>query len=413
MLPLKLDLMSREAFAALDLHKRNEYLQKLAAEFSQKSGRPVFTLGKEALARLRRFYLRRSYADLERGKVDLKISDPELAAALRSLGETIKGSEHKADVIGMLKSELPGPVLREAPDDDSQLSLFVPAIYDAPLKDDVNLMDIAPFSISKNRRATMIRYELKDSIITVDGSAEHGLATVFDYDIFLHMVSYLAEEARRYRIDEGKGLRPTLPARVYRPNASHILKFCRRSSGGRQYKDLEAALDRLAGTRLKVVPMHGGKRREVLNVPLIDKYRVVSATANGHVDQVEIYIPTWVYESVVREKGAPQILTLNPDYFLISQGLGRVIYRLARRAAAKDEARYSIAEIHKRSGSPQALPQFTQMLKQLVANAKVFPFPDYDLDLVEGQNSQLLRMRYRGGGADLARTEAAALPLAR
>src|ERR1700722_15166191 len=219
MRPMKLDLISRETFAALSLHERNDFLQKLAAEFSEKTTRPITVLDKDALARLRRFYMRRSFADLDRGEANLKVADPELAEVLRSLGEAIKGSENKDDVIGMLKSELPGPLLREAPDDDSQLSLFVPTIYDAPLKDDVNLMDIAPFSISKNRRSTMIRYELKDSIITVDGSAEHGLATVFDYDIFLHMMSYLAEETRRYRIDESKGLRPSLPPRVYRPSA--------------------------------------------------------------------------------------------------------------------------------------------------------------------------------------------------
>ena len=406
MRPIKLDLISREAFAAMDLHERNAYLQKLAADFSTKTERPIIELNRDALARLRVFYMRRSFADLDRGKTDLKIADPELAEALRRLGEAIRHDERDVDAVGMLKAELPGPVLREAPTDDQQFSLFVPTIYDAPVKDDVNLMDVAPFSIAKNRRAKMIRYELKDSIITVDGSAEHGLATVFDYDIFLHMVSYLAEEARRYHVDVNKGLRPSLPARIYRPNASHILKFCRRSSGGRQYKDLESCLDRLAGTRIKIVPLHGGKRREVVNMPLIDKYRVVSETTNGHVDEIEIYIPVWVYDAVVREKGTPQILTLNPDYFLISQGLGRVVYRLARRAAAKAEARYSIAEVHKRSGSPQALPQFAQMLRQLVASTKIFPLPDYDLDLIEGQSGQLLRMRYRGEGAATARTDA-------
>ncbi|WP_315765667.1 MULTISPECIES: replication initiator protein A [unclassified Bradyrhizobium] len=406
---VKLDLIPRETFAALSLYERNDYLQKLAAEFSEKTSRPVFVLDKEALARLRVFYMRRSFADLERGGV--KIADPELAAALRSLGETIKGSEHKADVVAMLKAELPAPLLREAPADDGQLSLFVPVIFDAPIKDDVNLMDIAPFTMSKNRRLTLLRYEMKDSIITVAGSPEYGLANVFDYDIFLHMLSYLNEEVRRYRIDEAKGLRPSLPSQVYRPSASHILKFCRRSSGGKQYKNLEAALDRLAGTRLKIVPLNGGKRREIMNVPFIDKYRVVSETATGHIDQVEIYIPMWVYDLVVRGKGSPHILTLNPDYFLISQGLGRMIYRLARRAAGRKEARYSIAEVHKRSGSPQALPQFTQVLKQLVANTKVFPLPDYDLDLLAGKTGQLLRMRYRGEGAGQLNTKPAALPL--
>jgi hypothetical protein len=107
--PLKLDLMPRDAFAALSLHERNDYLQRLAAEFSAKTNRPEEQLGKDALARLRRFYLRRSLADLDRGKTDLKVSDPELARLLRKLGETIKESERKTDLVGMLKAELPGP----------------------------------------------------------------------------------------------------------------------------------------------------------------------------------------------------------------------------------------------------------------------------------------------------------------
>lgn len=301
--------------------------------------------------------------------------------------------------------------MRSAPHDDDQLSLFVPAIYDAPIKDDLNLMDVAPFSLSRHSRHTAIRYELNDCIITVDGSAEHGLATVFDYDIFLHMMSFLAEEARRYHLEEAKGLRPDAPSRVYRPSASHILNFCRRSTGGKQYKNLEAALDRLAGTRVKVVPLRGGKRREIVNVPLIDKYRVVSQTSNGHIDSVEIYIPSWVYDSVVRKKGAPQILTLNPDYFLISLGLGRMVYRLAGRAAGRGEARYSIAELHKRSGSSQGLPQFTQMLRQLVSHSEAVQFPDYDLNLVEGKRGPLLWMRYRGEALAPAMNESVALPL--
>src|SRR5262249_2539171 len=158
--------------------------------------------------------------------------------------------------------------------------------------------------------------------------------------------------------------------------AAHILKFCRRSSGGKQYKDLEAALDRLAGTRIKIVNLGGGKRREAINIPLIEDYKAVSKTSNGHVDLVEIRIPTWVYDSVVREKDRPQILTLNPDYFLISKSIGRVIYRLARKAAGKGTARYSVSELHKRTGSTQAPAQFSQMMRRFVTSTKMFPLPD-------------------------------------
>ena len=387
----RITFMPRDQFAGLSLQQKNEYLCDLAARFCTATNRPAVELDKEALSRLRRFYSRRSFADL--GVKNLP--DDDLGRALRGLGDAIKNDERKQDLVGALKSELPA-VLREPPIDDSQMAFFVPTIYDAPIKDDVHLMDVSPFALNKNRRTNTIRYELKDSIVTVAGTAEYGLATVFDYDIFLHMVSYLAEEYRRYKTAAEKGRRPDLPARVYRPNAAHILKFCRRSSGGRQYKDLEAALDRLKGTQIKIVNLNKGKRREALGVSLIQDYRVVSTTMTGHVDEVEIEIPAWVYDNVVKEKGHPHILTINPDYFLISQGIGRVIYRLARKAAGRGEARYSLNELHKRSGSMQALPQFRQMVGQFVASTKMFPMPDYDLELTQGQRETILVMTNRG-----------------
>jgi hypothetical protein len=394
----KLGFMPRQAFAALSMHEKNEYLEDLARRFAEATGRPQVQLTKDGLARLRRFYARRSFADL---RIEALPDDP-LNQALRRLGEAIKEEDRKKDVIGAFIADLPPPILRHAPPDDAQLAFFVPVIYDAPIKDDVNLMDVAPFSLSKSKREGVINYQLKDGMITIDGSAGAGLATAFDYDIFLHMVSYMAEEARQYKLAQSKGQRPDLPARVYRPNVAHILKFCRRNSGGKQYKDIEAALDRLAGTRIKIVNLTGGKRREVVNMPLIQAYKVISKTTAGHVDEVEIGIPDWVYNGIVKEEGHPHILTINPDYFLIGQSIGRVIYRLARKAAGKHKAEYGLTELHKRSGSTQARPQFSQMLKRFVASTKVFPFPDYDLDLVDGREELKLIMRYREQQAKLA-----------
>lgn len=392
--PGKLTLMARDAFAELPLHEKNAYLQDLAQRFAQSHAREYVALDKDALSRLRRYYLRRVWADLKLAKEPAGPMDKALAA----LGETIRMAAVADDMTGALLQELPPKrVLRAPPDNDAQLMFFVPAIYDAPVKDDVNLMDVAPFSLSKKSRQGVIRYELKDSLITIEGGAESGLATVFDYDIFLNMVSYLAEEVRRYRQEDEKGLRPSLPAKIYRPSSAHILKFCRRSDGGKSYEDLEAALDRLTKTTIKVTNLASGKRREVDSRPLIGGYRVVSRTGTNKIDQIEITIPDWVYLSVVKAERALPLLTLHQDYFLISSGLGRFLYRLARKAAGKTEARYSVRELHKRSGSSQEPRFFLRDLKQFVARTQAFPMPDYDLTLIEGQDGAVLKMKRRDG----------------
>ncbi len=408
--PVRLKLMPLDEFGALGLHDKNTYLQKLADDFCSQTRREPINLDRDALSRLRRFYSRRSLADL---KLQAEPTT-DLDRALRDLGDVLKLSERRADIVGALSSELPPPEHDTLLAENDQLSFFMPSIYDAPLKDDVNLMDVAPFSLGKSKREGVIRYELNDCIITIDGSASAGLATVFDYDIFLHMVTNLAEEARRYKVEQSKGLRTDIPARIYRPNAAHILKFCRRSSGGKQYKDLEAALDRLQGTRIKISNLTNGKRREVSSMALIQTFRVISKTANGNIDQVEIGIPDWVYSGVVRQQGTAQILTLNPDYFLISQGIGRVIYRLARKAAGRSKATYRLTELHRRSGSTQATPQFDHMVRKFVEKARMFPLPEYDLEIVPGRTGDMLTMTFRDKDSPLGSTitgEIAELPL--
>ena len=392
--PPRLDLMPRDQFALLALHDKNAYLQELAKDFCAKTGRVYEPLTKDGLSRLRRYYSRRVFADLK-----LKDEESPIEQALRGLGEAIHHDHMRTDVTAALVSDLPRrPTLRPAPIDDAQLMFFVPAIYDAPLKDDVNLMDVAPFALSKKSKAGLIQYELKDSIITIEGGAQSGIATAFDYDIFLHMVSYLAEEIRQFRIDVGNGKRPSLPPKVYRPNASHILKFGRRSSGGKAYADLEKALDRLKNTSIKIVNLAGGKRRQVDTRSLIGDYNIVSKTSSGYIDQIEITIPDWVYLSLVKDDRALPILTLHPDYFLISSAIGRVIYRLARKVAKHGESHFKVADLHHRSGSTQELRFFTRDLRKFVETTQIFPLPEYDLDLSSGRAGPVLHMRFRKAG---------------
>lgn len=244
----KVQLLTRDKFGELSLQNKNAYLQEVSLTIAAARNEPhPQPIGKEALARLRRFYMRRRISDL--GLEATK--DETMRAALGRMAEAL----HLGEVRAVIEHETqltPVTTFREPPPDDAQLMFFVPTVHDAPLKDDVNLMDIAPFSLSKTVRQGSIRYELKDAIITIEGGAEVGLVTAYDYDIFIHMVTHLASAMRDYRISEKRGLRPSLPPRTYRPSAAEILKFCRREQGGKQYEQLEPSLDRLQATRYKI-----------------------------------------------------------------------------------------------------------------------------------------------------------------
>jgi plasmid replication initiation protein len=387
---VKLDLITQAAFAALSLAEKNQYLQDMARRIGEARGdQHPSSLDRDTLSRLRRFYSRRRVSDLALDKTH----DPGLRAALMRYSQAI----HLGEVTKLLEHETPSqptPLNREPPPDDAQLMFFVPTVHDAPLKDDVNLMDIAPFSLSKTIRHGVIRYELKDAIITIEGGAEVGLVTAYDYDIFIHMVTHLAVAMRDYRNAEGKGLRPSLPARTYRPSAAEILKFCRREQGGKQYEQLQPALDRLQATRYKITNLAtSSSRRAAESFPLIGRYKVVSRTRQDKIAQVEIDIPEWVYNGVVSPKETPSILTLNSDYFLIAKPLAKFIYRLARKATgARGIAEYGLDTLHHRSGSTMPFRKFRESIEEIVDATKGDPLPDFDLEILQGKSGPKLRM---------------------
>jgi plasmid replication initiation protein len=84
---------------------------------------------------------------------------------------------------------------------------------------------------------------------------------------------------------------------------------------------------------------------------------------------------------------------LNPDYFLITRPIAKFLYRLARKAAGQNSARYGIIELHKRSGSKLPRTKFLQAIEEIVRSAT--PLPDYDLKLIEGDGGPVLVMTNR------------------
>lgn len=284
-------------------------------------------------------------------------------------------------------------LVRNAPKGDDQADFFVPGLFDVGGRDTRLIMDVAPFRLSKRdkRAGEIIRHELPDGYVEVK-AGPGGMASVWDYDIVLMMISHLTEAMNRWR--DGKGEKP---CRTFTPHVSDILKFARRGDGSRQVEELEAALDRLKGTTIKTVrdrqTSDGKTMREVEAEGLISSYRVVSRTDTNKLSIIEIEAPKWIYREIVEVK-SPDVLTVHPDYFLIDPGIGRFLYRLARRAAGKKEARWSFRTIFERSGSAGTFAKFCFTLRKLVV---INNLPEYDLREVAGKDGPNLIMTRRSG----------------
>lgn len=281
--------------------------------------------------------------------------------------------------------------MRKPPEGDAQADFFVPLLYDVATKDSRSIMDVAVFRLSKkDKRANeTIRYERADGYVEVV-SGDAGMASVWDYDIVLMAISHLTDAMNLYR--QGRGDKPS---RIFRPHVSEILKFCRRSDGGRQYEEIEGALKRLSTTFVEVVTTTQAKGKRALRtakgVGLINGYETVSYADNGRLTSVSIEVPQWLYNEVV-EVQSPAVLTVHPEYFLIEPGIGRFLYRLARRAAGKARARWTFKLIYERSGSLGSFKEFCRILRKLIASNDL---PEYTLAEVLGKAGPLLVMTHR------------------
>ena len=281
--------------------------------------------------------------------------------------------------------------VRKPPSGDEQADFFVPSLYDVGGRDNRSIMDVAVFRLSKTdkRAGEVIRYELPDGYVEVKAGPD-GMASVWDYDIVLMMVSHLTEAMNRYR--DGKADKP---GKTFRPHVSDILKFARRGDGSRQVEEVERALDRLKGTTIKTVRertgANGRKMREVEAEGLINRYSVLSRTDSDRVSAVEIEAPQWIYQEIVGGK-QPDVLTVHPDYFLIDPGIGRFVYRLARRAAGKGAAKWSFQTLYERSGSTGTFKKFCQNLRKIIERDDL---PEYQLREAPGQSGPQLIMTHR------------------
>lgn len=265
----------------------------------------------------------------------------------------------------------------------------MPPLYDVGTRDNKSIMDVAVFRLSKKhkRENTIIRYDLPDGFVEVSSGA-YGMASVWDYDIVLMVVSYMTDAMNRFR--EGKGTKPPV---IFRPHVADILKFCRRDNGGHQKAALVGALMRLYTTTVLVERPTEGNATLTSTKPenLLGSFNVISNTRTKKIEYVELSLPDWMYKEITQGT-KPDVLTVHPDYFLIEPALGRFLYRLARKAAGKDYASWGFDTLYMRSGSAGTVKEFNRTLREIIAANDL---PEYHLIEKEGRRGPVLAMVYR------------------
>jgi len=216
------------------------------------------------------------------------------------------------------------------------------------------------------------------------------MASVWDYDLVLMMVSIVNAAMNRYRAGKGKK-----PDRVVRPRIADIIRYCHRGRGGRQHSELVEACRRLNTTNISMFRTVKTKRGRVVRVskgePLISRYEIIENCA-GIPESIEMELNTWMYREIT-EGVTPEVLTVHPNYFLIDGGIARFVYRLARQKAGTGHATWLFSTVYRYSGSAGRFKEFCRVLRRLILADDL---PDYRLSEGKGRQGPLLTMTFRG-----------------
>lgn len=247
----------------------------------------------------------------------------------------------------------------------AQLDLFQSIPGDLAPRDAQDLMAWPFFSLAKSKRVRPIAFRMGETWISVEATAEHGMATIWDADVLIWAASQIVE-AR----DAG---RPT--SRLIAATPHDILTFTGRGTGRDHYDRLKAALDRLQSTSVATSIRQRHQRRRH-RFSWINEWREL-ADSKGRALGIEMIVPDWFYAGVVDRA---LVLTIDRAYFDLTGGLERWLYRIVRKHGGRQEGGWSfdVAHLYLKSGVLSPLKRFAFELRAIVYRQ---PLPGYRLDL--------------------------------
>jgi plasmid replication initiation protein len=244
-----------------------------------------------------------------------------------------------------------------------QLELFRALPGDLAPRDAQDLMAYPFFSLAKTHRTTPIDYRMNDIAIRVEAVPEHGMATIWDADVLIWAASQIVEA-------RDTGLRPS---RLMAATPREILTFIGRGVSARDYHRLKAALDRLQSTTVATSLRQTGERR-MHRFSWINEW-TERADAHGRADGIDLIVPDWFYRAVHDDA---LVLTIDREYFALTGGLERWLYRIVRKHAGRQRAgwRFEFRHLYAKSASLSPFKRFAFELRDLAHRQ---PLPGYRL----------------------------------
>ena len=259
-----------------------------------------------------------------------------------------------------------------------QLELFHAFSGELPARDAQDLMAYPFFSLAKSKRTVPIDFRTNCVTVRVEGTAEHGLATIWDADILIWAASQIVEA-------RDAGIRSS---RLMAATPYEILRFIGRGTSLRDYQRLKAALDRLQSTSVATSIRQPNTRR-LHRFSWINEWKE-RTDGQGRALGIELILPDWFYAGVF---DASLVLTIDANYFRLTGGIERWLYRLVRKHGGwqREGWRFDFPHLHRKSGSLARFTDFAYDLRRIVARQ---PLPGYTLAVLRPrQGPEVLTFR--------------------
>jgi len=258
-----------------------------------------------------------------------------------------------------------------------QLELFRALPGDIAPRDAQDLMAYPFFSLAKSRRTEPIAFQSGGVTVRVEGTAAHGLATIWDADVLIWAASQIVE-ARDAAIRT---------SRLMHATPYEILTFIGRGTSLRDYQRLKAALDRLQSTSV-ATSIRETTGRRLHRFSWINEWKE-RATPTGRPLGIELILPDWFYAGVMEEA---LVLTIDPGYFGLTGGIERWLYRLVRKHGGRqrDGWQFGLRYLHLKSGSMARFSDFALDVRRITARQSL---PGYRLALARMAGEEVLRFR--------------------
>lgn len=236
-------------------------------------------------------------------------------------------------------------------------------------RDLADMMEVPFLALSKNRKESII-YEKHDGPnmikVKVSRHVGHYLASIYDWDIVLFVAGRIQEI-----INNGSDI----PPRTIIVPRHELLKALKKHDGKKQELDLKAALSRLQLTGIETTirnenGAYGG------GFGFLDSW---GYTDRKDIREISITLSNWLYDGICAKSS---LLLVDPEYFSLTSGLKRFLYRTARKHVGGHGKpwEFLIETLYEKSGSERDFRFFKRDLKTAVLQNDI---PGYHLEWIE------------------------------